>query len=157
MNRSVQTLVNRLGLEPHAEGGYYREIYRSATMVKPGDDRPIRSAATTIYFLLAAGQHSAWHRVRSDEIWHFYQGDPLQLFVGAPAMDRVETITLDQLRPVYVVPADWWQAARPMGEFTLTGCTVAPGFEFTDFAMLRDEPSARDAIERIDGSMMELI
>lgn len=157
MNETARTLVARLNLEPHPEGGYYREIYRSASIVQPADDRPARHAATSIYFLLAAGQYSAWHRVRSDEIWHFCEGAPLELFVASPAIDRVSTLTLDRETPVHVVPANWWQAARPGGDHVLTVCTVAPGFEFEDFIMLRNDAAARAVLERLDQSMIELI
>ena len=94
---------------------------------------------TTIYFLLAAGQESRWHRVRSDEIWHFYEGDPLELSISPPGRERVEQLTLGPYagtaQPVRVVEADWWQAARPLGAYTLVGCTVAPGFEFAKFEL----------------------
>ena len=155
--RSAQQLVADLGLEPHPEGGYYREVYRSTAMVRPDDGRPARSAATTIYFLLAAGQYSAWHQVRSDEVWHFYEGAPLQLFMAPASFDRVEMFTLGGDRPVHVVPAGYWQAARPTGHYTLAGCTVAPGFEFEDFTMLRNEASARAALEALGGETISLV
>ena len=72
----LEALIDRLNLWPHPEGGMHRHIYRSANVVQPADDRNARRSLTTIYFLLAAGQHSRWHRVRSDEVWHFYEGDP---------------------------------------------------------------------------------
>jgi predicted cupin superfamily sugar epimerase len=157
MTTSARALVARLNLEPHPEGGHYREIYRSPATVRPADDRPLRSAATTIYFLLAAGEHSAWHRVRSDEIWHHSEGGPLQMFVASPAIDRVATVTLDREHPVHVVTADWWQAARPSGSYVLTVCTVAPGFEFEDFTMLRNDAAARSSLERLDRSLLDLV
>src|ERR1044071_8201553 len=80
MHRRARELIGELHLEPHPEGGYFREIFRSAFKVQPLDDRSARSALTTIYFLLLKGQHSRWHRVASDEAWHFYAGDPLELY-----------------------------------------------------------------------------
>jgi uncharacterized protein len=157
MTPSARALVARLHLGPHPEGGHYREFYRSQTTVRPADGRPPRSAATTIYFLLAAGEQSAWHRVRSDEIWHHSEGGPLQMFVASPAIDRVESVTLDSEHPVHVVPADWWQAARPIEGHVLSVCTVAPGFEFEDFSMLRNDAAARARLERLDQSLMDLV
>jgi len=141
----VAELIARLSLEPHPEGGYYREVHRSPSGVQPLDDRPARAALTTIYFLLATGQHSRWHRVRSDEAWHFYEGDALELLVADPSAAHVSSVTLaplDRGVPVHVVAAGWWQAARPLGRYALAGCTVAPGFDFADFSFLRDEPGA---------------
>lgn len=161
MNAPVRTatrareLVTALGLAQHPEGGWYRELHRSALAVAPQDARPLRAALTTIYFLLERGQHSRWHRVGSDEVWHHYEGGPLELLLATPACERVERHTLGPLpgtlpgtlagaaRPVLVVPAGWWQAARPLGDYALVGCSVAPGFEFADFAFLRDEPAPR--------------
>jgi predicted cupin superfamily sugar epimerase len=134
-------LVNRLDLQPHPEGGFFREIFRSIGQVTPDDDRGPRASLTTIYFLLAAGQHSRWHRVRSDEVWHFYEGDALELLLMDPGMSRIRAVTLGPTEPaerVAVAPAGWWQAARPLGAYALTGCTVAPGFEFADFDFLAD-------------------
>jgi predicted cupin superfamily sugar epimerase len=147
-------LVDRLGLRPHPEGGYYKEVFRSGATVRPDDDRPARAAVTTIYYLLVAGEHSGWHTVRSDEIWHFYDGDPLDLFIVPPSCDRLERIVLGPPTgttvPTYTVPANWWQAARPRGAYTLAGATVAPGFENADFTMARNVPNVRTALERVD-------
>jgi predicted cupin superfamily sugar epimerase len=141
MNPRAAALIEELGLKPHPEGGYYREIYRSSEEVQPCDDRPRRAALTSIYFLLVAGQRSQWHRVRSDEVWHFYEGDALEVVWTADG-EESETAVLSSgvagARPVCVVPAGHWQAARPLGEYALVGCTVAPGFDFEDFEMGRD-------------------
>ena len=144
-------LIEALDLAPHPEGGFFREIYRSVSRVRPADGRNDRDAATTIYFLLVGGTHSRWHRVRSDEVWHLYEGGPLELFTAPPAADEVRRVVLGEAvqsdGPVHVVPAGWWQAARPLGEYVLVGCTVAPGFVFEDFSFLRDNA---DALERIN-------
>lgn len=157
MDRRAGELIERLGLQPHPEGGYYREIYRSASHVRPEDDRPRRAAVTNIYFLLAAGQHSRWHRVGSDELWHFYEGKPLELLVAPPALDRLESLVvgppLGEGHAVHEVPAGWWQAARPRGAYSLVGCTVAPGFDFDDFTFLRDDA---EALARLRGLRPDL-
>ncbi len=143
MHPRARQLIERLQLQPHPEGGFYREVFRSDLIVQPGDDRPSRAALTTIYFLLAEGQHSRWHRVRSDEVWHAYEGAGLELFQAPPDLAVVDRIALGlsdpDVHPVHTVPAGWWQAARPRGAFSLVGCTVGPGFEFADFSFLRDE------------------
>jgi uncharacterized protein len=133
-------LIAGLNLTPHPEGGYFREVHRSAARVQPADGRAARLALTTIYFLLVAGQVSRWHRVASDEVWHYYEGDPLELLVADAGFDVVSRRRLgpvgNGIEPVHVVVAGEWQAARPTGRYTLVGCTVGPGFEFEDFQML---------------------
>jgi predicted cupin superfamily sugar epimerase len=136
-------LITALGLCKHPEGGYYSEVFRSPMSVAPGDGRSARPALTSIYFLLPAGAVSRWHRVRSDEIWHFYEGAPLDLWLLPPeanAPDRHRLGPLDgDSQPTVVAPAGWWQAARSTGAYTLVGCTVGPGFEFQDFTLASDE------------------
>jgi len=147
-------LIARLGMTPHPEGGHFCEVFRSSNTVVPADARPARPAVTTIYFLLQSAEHSALHRVLSDEIWHFYEGDPLDLVwwdrtTGALERHRLGPVAGDSTRPVAVVPAGWWQAARTTGSYTLVGCSVGPGFDYADFAMMRDDPAAvRDLRER---------
>lgn len=127
-------------------------MYRSSALVSPRDHRADRSALTTIYFLLTADDVSRWHRVMSDEVWHYYEGDPLQVWVADRSFDGVETITLGPVAsaraPVHVVAAGRWQAARTTGVYTLVGCTVAPGFEFADFTLIDDSPEALAAATR---------
>jgi hypothetical protein len=142
-SRSEQ-LVQQLDLAPHPEGGWYRELFRSADRVTRADGAP-RDALTTIYFLLAAGTHSRWHRVEADEVWHHYEGAALELLCIDPTLESLRVIPLGPVdergtRPVHTVPAGWWQAARTTGEYTLVGCTVGPGFDFADFALLDDRP-----------------
>jgi len=153
MDRVVE-LIRTLQLAPHPEGGHYREIWRSADAVAPTDGRGSRAALTSIYFLLPAGARSRWHRVRSDEIWHHYEGGPLELLLVPPDHLRLERRRLGPLNadedqaPVHGVPAGFWQAARSLGDYTLVGCTVAPGFDFTDFELLGDRPEAAEALLR---------
>lgn len=150
MDSRAVDLISELGLGPHPEGGYYREIFRSASRVQPLDGRTDRLGLTTIYFLLAAGQVSRWHRVASDEVWHYYEGDPLELVVADAGFETVSRRRLgpvgDKTQPVHVVEAGEWQAARPIGAYTLVGCTVGPGFEFADFEMLDSLPEGAAAL-----------
>lgn len=149
----ADVLVRLLKLAPHPEGGHYRELFRSERRVHTPHGRSPRSAVTTIYYLLASNELSRWHAVEADEVWHLYEGGPLELYVAPPWLDRLERRRLasasEEGEPVTVVPAGWWQAARPIGAYALAGCTVAPGFEFADFRLLRDDPQARAALERL--------
>jgi predicted cupin superfamily sugar epimerase len=140
-------LIRTLGLEPHPEGGYYREIFRSSETVVPPDGRGARSALTTIYYLLAEGTASRWHRVSSDEVWHLYEGGPLELLEIDDALTtltrhRLAAIGDEEGAPVYTIPSGNWQAARSLGAYTLVGCTVGPGFDFTDFRMMSADADA---------------
>ena len=136
---NIQEVIQRLGLKPHPEGGYYAETFRSLESVMLSDGRQ-RSASTAIYFLLPEGSFSALHRVAADECWHHYGGTPLELVMISPqgSLERV-IIGLDLKagqRPQHVVPSGWWQATKPLdGGSALAGCTVAPGFDFVDFEM----------------------
>jgi predicted cupin superfamily sugar epimerase len=136
----AEELTAALGLRPHPEGGWYAEVFRSASTVQPADLRGTRSALTTIYFLLTAGQASRLHRVASDEVWHFYEGEPLELTTAPGDLASLSRTTLGPAghasAPVYTVPAGVWQGARPLGAYTLVGCTVGPGFDFADFELL---------------------
>ena len=131
---SAAEIVAALGLEPHPEGGHYRQTFRDA------DGPPGRGHSTAIYYLLAAGEVSAWHRVRdAAEVWHFYAGGPLALTLSPNGHDaeahRLGPNLLTGERPQVVVPADWWQTAETLGAWTLVGCTVSPGFTFDSFEM----------------------
>ncbi len=153
-------LIDLLQLAPHPEGGHYREVFRSPFSVSPADGRPARSALTSIDFLLQAGQFSAWHRVMSDEAWHLLEGSPMRLWCMPPSLDRIDTFTLASARhdaaPRHIVPAAWWQAAEPLGEFSYIGATVGPGFEFTDFSFGRDDAGLMSALGRLEPSLLRL-
>lgn len=146
MHPRAADLIRALGLAPHPEGGFFRESFRSTARVEPADGRPQRSALTTIFFLLASGQVSRWHSVRSDEVWHFYEGGALELFIASADAASIERVRLAPVAaatmPARTVAAGCWQAARPLGDYALAGCTVAPGFEYEDFRMLADDPRA---------------
>jgi predicted cupin superfamily sugar epimerase len=154
-------LIATLGLSRHPEGGYYGELYRSSATVHPDDDRGSRPALTTIYFLLPLGSVSRWHRVRSDEVWHFYEGAPLDLWMASPEADRIDQYRLGPLegaqRPVWTVPAGRWQAARSTGSYTLVGCTVGPGFDFRDFALAGEQPTLDPVLRARYPELAELL
>ena len=151
MRTRAAELIETLQLRPHPEGGFYREIFRSHAFVTPADGRGLRAALTTIYFLLTDGTHSRWHRVASDEVWHLYEGGPLELLeLDASATSLVHhhlsTIGAGGGTPVSTIAAGHWQAARPLGDYALVGCTVGPGFEFTDFQLLADDAERTRAV-----------
>jgi predicted cupin superfamily sugar epimerase len=134
---TAEEVVRLLGLQPHPEGGFYRETFRA-----PAPDGG-RAASTAIYYLLREEDVSAWHRVvDADEVWHHYAGAPLELTLW-DGRERTSLRLGSGLaageRPQAVVPAGVWQAARPMGGWTLVGCTVAPGFDFSGFEMAPPE------------------
>jgi predicted cupin superfamily sugar epimerase len=144
----ARDIVRQLSLIPHPEGGYFRETYRGAETISAGElDRRYggaRATSTAIYYLLEAGQRSALHRLQSDEIFHFYAGDPLTIVEIVPDGRLTETRLGADLAagdiPQHVIPAGTWFGAIPNGRFSphgfsLVGCTVAPGFDFADFEM----------------------
>lgn len=127
-------VVRLLGLRPHPEGGHYRETFRDAVTDAGG-----RSCSTAIYYLLAVGETSEWHRVDATETWHFYAGAPLVLTVSPDGHDAQARRLGPNLAagevPQVVVPAGQWQSATSLGAWTLVGCTVAPGFDFAGFEL----------------------
>lgn len=143
MIRNSGYWINKLELLPHPEGGYYKEIYRSTESISrdglPNRFSGSRSLATSIYFLLEKGQFSTFHRIKSDEIWHFYDGDPVIVYeITSDGILIIHKLGLDinaGYLPQITVNAGNWFAAEPSGDFTLVGCTVSPGFSFEDFEM----------------------
>ena len=134
---SADDIAHLLDLEPHPEGGRYRETFRDTAAVGFGAD-PARAASTAIYFLLRAGEVSRWHRVDASEVWHWYAGAPLSLTLADAQGRRGLRLGPDLAageRPQAVVPAGVWQQAASHGDWTLVGCTVAPGFQFAGFEL----------------------
>lgn len=126
-------IVRLLDLAPHPEGGHFRETFRDPRAGAGG-----RAASTAIYFLLARGERSHWHRIDATEVWHFYAGAPLRLemAVDAPVVPVILGPDLSVgNRPQAIVPAGAWQAAESLGDWSLIGCTVAPGFVFERFEL----------------------
>lgn len=139
----AEDIVRALSMQPHPEGGWYVETFRDS-------QGGTRGHSTAIYYLLEAGQRSHWHRVRDAvEVWHYYAGAPLALYRSSDGILsetlRLGANILEGARPQVIVPAGWWQAAETLGDYTLVGCTVAPGFEFLGFEMAPPgwEPTGR--------------
>jgi uncharacterized protein len=147
METGLQYLIAKYRLIPHPEGGHYRELYRSAENVLL-PDRSTRSAITAIHFLLGRGDVSRWHRVASDEIWHFCEGSPLELHEISPDLTDYSIHHLDPPEGAHfiVIRAGHWQAARSTGGYTLVTCVVGPGFDFSDFQLLTDEPEIQQDV-----------
>ncbi|WP_421790485.1 cupin domain-containing protein [Hyphobacterium sp.] len=129
---TADEIIAELGLERHPEGGWFKEVFRDEATSG-------RAHSTAIYFLLTKGEISHWHRVDAAEVWHWYAGAPLSLKIAADK-DDIDTLTLSSdlsagHRPQAVVPAHAWQSATSLGDWTLVGCTVAPGFDFSGFEL----------------------
>ena len=130
---SATDIIEQLQMAPHPEGGHYCEIFRAPAA---GGDR---SAVTSIYYLLQAHEYSAWHRIDATEVWHFYDGAPLQVSIRPHGGD-IETHLMGVdlaagQRPQVIIPPQVWQSAETKGDWTLVGCTVAPGFDFAGFEL----------------------
>ena len=135
-------IIARLELKPHPEGGYYRETFRDSRLDADG-----RSLSTAIYFLLARGERAHWHRIDAVEIWHYYAGSALSLQIADHGDKRSIRLGPDLAAgevPQAVVPAHAWQAAESTGDWTLVGCTVAPGFDFAKFELA---PNGRESTD----------
>ena len=130
-------IIAQLELRPHPEGGHYRETFRDQRVDASG-----RAASTAIYFLLARGERSHWHRIDAVEIWHYYAGSALTLHIADTLGEHGVRLGPDMAageRPQAIVPAQAWQAAESSGDWTLVGCTVAPGFDFAKFELAKPD------------------
>jgi uncharacterized protein len=161
MHSRAAELIRTLGLRPHPEGGYFVEAFRSAHGVAPSGSRDPRCALTVIYFLLAQGGFSRWHRVLSDEAWHWYEGAPLELLSVEAEGGFVSRAILGPVgsgsAPLHVIAAGRWQAARPLGAYALVGCSVAPGFEYDDFTLLSSIPEPERPVFSPESILSELL
>ena len=167
MNKSKQW-ISKLNLQSHPEGGYYSEVYRSDEII-PNTSLNIRydgsrSISTSIYFLLDENQFSAFHKIKSDELWHFYDGSAIKLYlISEDGKLEIQNVGINIDRnevPQIVIPKNVWFAAEPIdrGSYTLVGCTVAPGFDFNDFELgerkdlIRKFPHHRELITKFTRS-----
>jgi uncharacterized protein len=152
METRSASLTQLLELLPHPEGRHYREIFRSDTAVQPLDDRGQRPALTTIFFLLTAGETIRWHPVGSNEVWHEYEGEPLELFTADPEFGEIARTPLGPVTetqgPALIATAGSWQGACSTGPYTLVGCTVGPGCDFSDIDLLSDLPMSAAGLRR---------
>ena len=134
---TAEDIIDRLGLRPHPEGGWYTEVWRAPA------ERGTRATGSSILYMLPAGERSHWHKVDADEVWSFHGGAPLALRVGpdgGPATEHRLGLDLDGgERPQVVVPAGHWQSAMSTGDWTLVGCVVSPAFDFDGFELAPDD------------------
>lgn len=138
----MEQLIEKLGLQSHPEGGFFRETYRSSEKQVPPDSLGIeadRNLSTAIYFMLTKGNFSAFHRIKQDEVWHHYLGGTIVIHSISPEGEYQKFSLGKDLekgeKPQYVVPAGHWFASETLDDYALAGCTVAPGFDFADFEM----------------------
>lgn len=144
---TTEEIIIQLGLEEHPEGGYFKEVYRSKGLIPEhelsDDFQGDRNYATSIYFLLTSENFSAFHRIRQDEIWHFYRGSPIDIHIidntGGYSKVKVGSDLASGQEPQFVVPAGCWFASSVEGNsaYSLVGCTVSPGFDFRDFELAK--------------------
>ncbi len=169
MNKKARLYIEKLGLQPHPEGGYFKEIYRSGEIilpeVLPNKLKRERSVSTSIYFVLEGSHVSKFHCLKSDELWHFYDGSRIKIYIISKTGDLSEVILGKEIEKgeVFqaVIPAGHWFAAEVMekSSFSLVGCTVSPGFDFEDFELadrkdlLEMYPMHRQIIEKFTGSV----
>ena len=142
---TINQIIKDFNLTEHPEGGYFRETYRSNEIIKRQNDQE-RTAGTAIYFLLTEGICTNWHRVSSDELWHYYMGDKLVLEIIDEDGKFNQLILNDEFTKEgqfqQLIPENCWQRAYSTGKYTLVGCTVSPGFEFEDFEMIEADELA---------------
>ena len=149
MTKRVQFLINKLELESHPEGGFFKEIYRSKGVISksslPGNFSGDRNYCTGIYFLLTSNTFSAFHKINQDEMWHYYEGGPITIHMidneGVYHSQKLGLNIEEGEQPQYTVPAEVWFAANvnEADSYTLVGCTVSPGFDFADFELADPE------------------
>ena len=144
MDKKSSEIIKQFKLLPHPEGGWFKEIFRSENYVTRKDGEK-RNNITGIYYMLLKNEISTWHRVNSaDEIWIYLKGAPLNLWCLDDGNKKLRKFRLDSNNPIEMIPSGYWQAAKSIGLFTLVSCCVGPGFDFSDFQMLRNlEPSLR--------------
>lgn len=158
MRKQRAEIMKPIQLTAHPEGGRFREVFRSANTVFTKDGSA-RSALTHIYFSLQPGEVSRFHRVASDEIWNLYQGSGLNLYTWDGTSTPPQSITLSATNNCFchVIPAGAWQAAEPVSDTVLVGCSVAPGFEFSDFTLMDPDSKYAELLLSISSEMAKFI
>lgn len=161
MHPRAAELIETLRLEPHPEGGCYRRVYTSTSqLLHNGIERP---ATTAIHYLLGKDEVSRWHRIDADEIWQHHEGDPLELMLFDAATGKLARRRLGRndaatdTRSIVGVPAGIWQAAHPLGDYALVGCSVAPGFDFAGFTLLDPDSDTARGIAAADAGAIRFI
>jgi predicted cupin superfamily sugar epimerase len=158
MSEEVRKIIDRLELKKHPEGGFYKEVYRSIGESKVDIDRGnivIRNFATSIYFLITSDEFSAFHKIKQDEIWHFYQGNPITIHMLSKELgyqSKVVGHLQDTSEPQFIVPANTWFATEVnrVNSYALVGCGVAPGFNFDDFELAKKDELEKEYPEYKD-------
>jgi hypothetical protein len=156
---AYEKIIEILDLSEHPEGGYFRQTYKSDFIVQPLKKSYARSCATHIYYYLGKGMYSKFHKVKHDEIWNLYDGAGIKLHVYDAENNVVEERTLSKRGFDFhtVVCGDLWQAAEPIGDYVLVGCTVAPGWEFEDEVYLCDRPEIADKLTDLRPDLKRLL
>jgi len=157
--KAYEKIIEKLNMTKHDEGGYFRQTYKSDFIVQPEKESYKRSSATHIYYFLSRGMYSKFHKVKHDEIWNLYDGEGVKLHVYDDQNKKVDEQILSKSHFKFhaVVQGDLWQAAEPIGDFVLVGCTVAPGWELEDEAYLSDHPEMMDKLVNLRPDLKRLI
>jgi predicted cupin superfamily sugar epimerase len=156
---AYEKIIEILDLSKHDEGGYFRQTYKSDLIVQPEKESYTRSSATHIYYFLSKGMYSKFHKVKHDEIWNLYDGEGVKLHVYDDKNDKVDEqiLSIRNFEFHAIVPGDFWQAAEPIGDFVLVGCTVVPGWELEDEEYLSDHPEVIDKLIKLRPDLKCLI
>lgn len=152
-------IIEKLRLSEHPEGGFFRQTYKSELIVQPHKEIHTRAAVTHIYYFLQEGTHSRFHKVKHDEIWNLYDGEGIKLYLFDAVRNRVDDRILSANNFNYhtVIPGGIWQAAEPIGDYALVGCTVAPGYEIEDEIYLFDDAEASNKLIKLTPELKRLI
>ena len=157
--KTHEKIIKKLNLSKHDEGGYFCQTYKSDLIVQPDRESYTRSSATHIYYYLSRGMHSRFHKVKHDEIWNLYDGEAVKLHVYDDKNNKVDEQILSKRDFKFhtVVHGNLWQAAEPIGDYVLVGCTVAPGWELEDEAYLSDHPEIIEKLIELRPDLKRLI
>ena len=157
--KTYEKIIEKLNLSKHPEGGYFCQTYKSDLIVQPEKESYTRSSATHIYYFLSRGMYSKFHKVKHAEIWNLYDGKGVKLHIYDDKNNKVveQILSKRDFKFHTVVHGDLWQAAEPIGDFVLVGCTVAPGWELEDEAYLSDHPEIIEKLIELRPDLMRLI